>query len=441
MTEGLGTVHALRDAYDRGIKRPDETVRATLAAIEKSGDPLNAWQSLDPSRAQADADRHTETLAGGTVDAPLKGIPVAVKDLMDVAGLTTGCGSPVHAPEPAVHDATLVARLKAAGAVVLGKTNCLEHGYGVAHPDVGQTLNPHAPARTAGGSSGGSAAAVANGEAAAATGTDTGGSIRIPAAYCGLAGLKPTHDLVPLEGVQPLSWSLDTAGPIARCCADLAILAEVMAGRSMSANIPPIRGLKLGILSEHANDPDLTSDVGDAFAAAVDRLAAAGATIEWLSVPDVSFADDALMTVIGPEASVIHEDRIKTDPDAYAEATRTQLETGFALPATAYVRAQRYRRHLGYRLRAAMSGLDAIVTPTVPWTAPAENPPLDDPEGAAEMRYIAPYNLTGLPALTVPCGVAGDGLPVGFQIAGRPNQDAELLALGQALEPVLQRSV
>jgi aspartyl-tRNA(Asn)/glutamyl-tRNA(Gln) amidotransferase subunit A len=157
-----------------------------------------------------------------------------------------------------------------------------------------------------------------------------------------------------------------------------------------------------------------------------------------VNVPDLGFADEALMTVIAPEASVIHEADIKTRPEAYAEATRTQLETGFALPATAHIRAQRYRRHLASQLLAAMDGVDAIVTPTVPWTAPAENPPLDDPAGAAEMRYIAPYNLSGLPALTVPCGTAADGLPVGFQLAGPPNGDADLLAVGRALESILQ---
>lgn len=438
MPNGLGTLSKLGDAYRQGRRRPGETVRAVLAAIQTDGDPLNAWRSLDTGRAREAADRHTETLGDRAAGAPLKGAPVAIKDLMDVAGLVTGCGSPVHPAAPAGQDATLVARLRAAGAVVLGKTNCLEHGYGVAHPDIGQTLNPHAPDRTAGGSSGGSAAAVARGEAVAATGTDTGGSIRIPAAYCGLAGLKPTHDLIPLDGVRTLSWSLDTAGPIAWTCADLAVLTEVMAARSMVAPVPPACEVKLGILSAHADDSDLTDQVGDVFSAALDRLVAAGVRLERLTVPDVGFADEALMAVIAPEASVIHELDIKACPDAYAEATRTQLETGFTVPATAHIRAQRYRRYLGRQLLDAMSGFDAIVSPTVPWTAPTENPPLDDPAGAAEMRYIGPYNLTGLPAVTVPGGEAADGLPVGLQFAGRPNGDAELLALGRALEPILQ---
>ena len=436
MAEIGESIAGLAELYRAGRAQPQEVVTACLRAIEVAEAELNAWTSVDGDGASRAAGQGALELRAGHDRGPLHGVPVGIKDLMDVRGQVTTFGSRIHSRQPAGSDARLVARLRAAGAVILGKTNCLEYGYGVAHPDVRQTMNPWNPAQTAGGSSGGSAAAVADGQVWGATGSDTGGSVRIPAAYCGIVGLKPTYGVVPLEGVQPLCWSLDHAGPLARSCADAALLLGAMAGRSVECRPRPVRGLRLGVIAEHADDPDVQAPVGAAFEAALAALSAEGAEIRRVRFPDLAWIDDALMILIAPEASVIHAGRLAERPGDFAEHTRIQLETGFAVPATAHVRVQRYRRHLGEQLRRALADCDALVSPTVPWTAPPENPPLDDPAGAAEMRFIAPFNLTGLPALSLPCGPAGNGLPVGLHLAAGPGADAELLSIGAGIETV-----
>lgn len=434
MAELPGSIAGLQRAYREGTTTPLAVTTAVQDRIHARDGALNAWILTGDGQARDDAERLGRELAEGNDRGALHGVPIAIKDLMDVAGWPTTFGSLLHDGADADADAALVARLRAAGAVLLGKTNCLEFGYGIAHPDFGQTLNPWNPERTAGGSSGGSAAAVADGQAWGATGTDSGGSIRIPASHCGIVGLKPTWGLVPLDGVQPLSWSLDHAGPLARSCADAAVLLEAMAGRRCRPQAADVRGLRLAVIREHAEDADLTANVARVFEQALETLKAAGAEITHVDIPDLAHADDALMNVIAPEASVIHAERLGREPAGFAPETRVQIETGFAIPGVVHVRAQRYRRYLGERMRAALADADAVVTPTVPWTAGAENPPLDDPTGAAEMRYIGPCNLTGMPALTLPCGVADDGLPVGFQLAGPPHHDERLLGIGAALE-------
>ncbi|RDD61086.1 amidase [Ferruginivarius sediminum] len=436
MHEANDSIAALGRAYRNGHRAPVEVVRGCFERIAAVEPALNAWITRDAEAALATAEQLGRELEAGCDRGPLHGVPVAIKDLMDVRGQPTTFGSSISPEALAGRDATLVGRLRAAGAVLMGKTNCLEYGYGIAHPAVGQTFNPWNTSQTAGGSSGGSAAAVAAGQVWGATGTDSGGSIRIPAAYCGVVGLKPTYGLVPLGGVQPLSWSLDHAGPIARTCADAACLLSLMATRDVRPIPRDLEGLRLAVIREHAEDTDLQEDVGHAFEEALSVLSSRGAVIRRVSVPDLAHADDALTHVMAPEASVVHAERLAARAEDFAEQTRVQLETGFALPATAHVRAQRYRRHIGRQLRELLEEADALVSPTVPWTAPTENPPLDDPVGAAEMRYIAPYNLTGLPALTLPCGLGENGMPVGFQLAAPPDFDGELLAIGAALETI-----
>ena len=216
--------------YRSGRFTPVDVVEQALERLLRLEPALNAFANPMADVVRAQALQATIDLAAGRDLGPLHGIPVAIKDLIEVAGMPTGYGSQVHAPRMADHDALLVARLRAAGAVIFGKTNLLEYAYGIAHPAVGQTNNPHDPSRTAGGSSGGSAAAVAAGIVPLAIGTDTGGSIRIPAAYCGIVGLKPSYGLVPLNGVFPLSCSLDHAGPLARNVEDVALALACLAG-------------------------------------------------------------------------------------------------------------------------------------------------------------------------------------------------------------------
>ena len=423
--------------YRQGNLSPVAVAERTLARIEALNPTLNAFITVTADTALASARQAATELAAGMDRGLRHGIPVALKDLVDTAGIRTTCGSRVLADHIPSTDARIVRHLAAAGAVLVGKTNLLEFAYGIVHPDFGPTANPYDPARTAGGSSGGSAAAVAAGLCFAAVGTDTGGSIRVPAAYCGVAGLKPTYDLVRLDGVFPLSWSLDHAGPLARTAADAALLLDGLLGRRPTP-VPPaaLPGLRLGILTAHRTGHELERPVQDAFDAACAALARAGATLHDVAIPDLDLADGVLLSVIAPEASAVHGRWIGDRGDDYAPLTRRQIEVGFTIPAVTYVRAQQYRRHLTNQFLAAFEHVDAILSPTAPWVAPAEDPAVMEDEGAAEARRTGPYNLTGLPALTVNCGFGPTGLPIGLQIATPPHTDALCLSIGAAYETI-----
>lgn len=447
--------------YRSGELSPVEVTQLTLERIEAHqtghGPPtLNAFITVTSDIAMQAATRAEHELRAGTDRGPLHGIPVALKDLVDTAGIRTTAGSRILADHVPGQDAAIVTRLKDAGAVIVGKTNMLEFAYGIVHPDYGATWNPWDPRRTAGGSSGGSAAAVAAGLCYAAVGTDTGGSIRIPAAYCGIAGFKPTYGLVSLEGVFPLSWSLDHLGPMARTSEDAAILLSVLADVSLSDSGPTaisygiatsasdqarkrtaisaLEGMRFGVLAQHLQGAELEPAVRDAFDDAIRRLQDAGAHMEDVKIPDLELADETLLTVITPEASAIHARWIADRPEDYAPMTRQQIELGFAVPAVTYVRAQQYRRHLTAQFMHAFQQVDAILSPTSPWVAPQEDPSVVGDEGAAEARRTAPYNLAGLPAHTVPCGLSPEGLPIALQIATRPGADALALGIGRAFE-------
>jgi len=423
--------------YRRGDLSPVEVTERTLARIAALNPTLNAFITVTAEAARTAARQAETELAAGRDRGLLHGIPIALKDLVDTADIRTTCGSRILANHVPAADARIVRHLRDAGAVLVGKTNLLEFAYGIVHPDFGPTWNPYDPSRTAGGSSGGSAAAVAAGLCYAAVGTDTGGSIRIPAAYCGVAGFKPTYDLVSLDGVFPLSWSLDHAGPIARTAADAALLLDALLDRKPAPVRPAkLDGLRLGVLAAHREGKEMEPAVADAFDAACTVLARAGATLSDVTIPDLALADGVLLSVIAPEASVIHADRIAACPDDYASLTRQQIELGFAIPAVVHVRAQQYRRHLTCRFLAAFEQVDAILSPTAPWVAPREDPAVVGDEGAAEARRTGPYNLTGLPALTVNCGFGPTGLPIGLQIATPPGADAACLAIGAAYEAI-----
>lgn len=271
------SVSELGTGYRNGSFTPSDVAEQALARQAKLEPALNAFANPMPDEVRAQAKQATAELAAGQDLGPLHGIPVAIKDLIDVAGMPTGYGSKVHPPRMATQDAALVARLRAAGAVIFGKTNLLEYAYGIAHPEIGQTNNPHDPSRTAGGSSGGSAAAVAAGIVPLAIGTDTGGSIRIPAAYCGIVGLKPTYGLVPLDGVFPLSWSLDHAGPLARSVEDAVIALACLANKPMGLNQQA--PLRIGLIMGQFSQTPIGKPVTDLVQACLRRLEGQGATL------------------------------------------------------------------------------------------------------------------------------------------------------------------
>jgi aspartyl-tRNA(Asn)/glutamyl-tRNA(Gln) amidotransferase subunit A len=437
----LKSIPEIGAMFRAGTLSPLELTRLTLDRIAQLNPRLNAFITVTSERALEQAARAERELRSGVDRGPLHGVPIALKDLVDTAGIRTTCGSRILKDNIPQHDATIVTRLENAGAVMVGKTNLLEFAYGIVHPDYGQTNNPFdpgspdKPGRTAGGSSGGSAAAVAAGLCFAAVGTDTGGSIRIPAAYCGVAGLKPTYSLTSLEGVFPLSWSLDHAGPIARSSHDARLLLEGMTDVRLGRKLE-LKGLRFGVLQR--DGAEMQPEVIAAFDAACATLENAGAEMIEVNIPDLELADAALLNVLLPEASAIHARWLEARADDYAPFTRLQIELGFAVPAVTHVRAQQYRRHLTRQFLKVFDGVDAILSPTAPWVAPQEDPVFAaDDAGAAEARRTGPYNLTGLPALSVNCGFGPNSLPIGVQIATRPFDDALALDIGSALEELM----
>ena len=431
------SIAELGAAYRSGALSPVAVTRLALERIAACDEALNAFITVLGDRALAKAATAEAELRAGQDRGPLHGVPVAIKDLVEMAGVPTTFSSRAGSPREGRVDAPVIRNLEAAGAVILGKTNLLEYAYGAVHPDFGQTNNPWNPARTSGGSSGGSAAAVTAGMCAAALGTDTGGSIRIPASYCGCVGLKPTYGLVELDGVQPLSWSLDHVGPLARSCADASLFLGGLTGEPLTLAAPQMEGLRLGIMQHEGADRWLEPGVVARFDAAVKILERAGARIEVVSIPDISLASDAVLALIGPEASLVHQDLIASEPEKFGVITRMQIEAGFAVPGVAYVRAQLLQQELKRRFAALFDRVDAVISPAVPWVAPAEDPPLNDDSGPGEMLYSGLYNLVGLPALVLPMGLAGDGLPAGLQIVTPWGADALALSIGTVVETAI----
>ena len=423
--------------YRAGTLSPVEVTCLCLDRIDAHDGDLNAFIAVLRDRALSDAVTAERALKAGHDRGPLHGIPIGLKDLIDVAGVPTTCGSAAMSGGAAKKDARLVGNLVEAGAVIVGKTNLLEFAYWVPHPDFGRTNNPWDATRSASGSSGGSAAAVAAGMCYAAVGTDTGGSIRSPAACCGIVGLKPTYGLVDVDGVFPLSGSLDHAGPMARTCADAALMLGAMTGTRFAADPCTLRGLRLGILEPDPAAPRVSAEVAAAFEAACAALAGAGAVLTRTHIPELAHACGAQVNVMAPEASVVHAGRIAERAGDYAEETRFRLELGFAIPAAAYVRAQQFRRYLGGRFLSALERVDAILSPSLFGVAPVEEAAPEGGEWFDEMDYLAPYNLTGLPAVSIPCGSSPGGLPVGMQIAAGPHADALVLSIGAAFEALM----
>jgi len=419
----LRRISELIQAIERGERacsRANLDLLAAFERLDRLGRPLNAVVSVTgaPSRAAA---------------GPLAGQPVAVKDIIAVAGLPTRCGSPASDPAPAVADAQLVARLRAAGAEVFATSQCLEYAAGFAHPDIGDTRNPRDPSRTSGGSSGGSAALVAAGVCNLAIGSDTGGSIRIPAAYCGVTGLKPTHGLVPLDGVFPLSPTCDHAGTLTATAADGAALLAVIAG--LPAPPPAGPGRVIGVLAAQLADPSVTSEVRHALDNALAALAVAGFGLTEIRAPwldELPRWEDALAVIVAYEAYRVHEHR---DTGKYADGTRSVLDFGQSVTSGQYAAALADRDELLTAVDASLDEADVLAGPTVGYCAPEQDPPFGVGDDAAEGRFTGPYNLTGHPAVSLPVPVPA--LPVGLQLAGRRGSDLALLAIASAAECAL----
>jgi 2-dehydropantoate 2-reductase len=411
-------IHAIEDGR-RVCERANLDLLAAYERLERLGRPLNAVIDVvdAPDRAPS---------------GPFHGVPVAVKDNMDMRGLVTTNASTVGVPPPAEADAEVVTRLRASGADLFCKTNLLEYAAGSVNPTYGMTLNPLNAGRTSGGSSSGSAALVGAGVCEHALGTDTGGSIRIPAAYCGIVGLKPTYGLVPIAGVFELSPSLDHVGPLARTVRGAAELLAVLSGAPCP--VEPVRGVRIGVLRRQIAEPQLRPGVRDRVLGALDALARRGFGVREVDVEELNSADATLGTIVLYEAWQAHRTRYEAEADLYGPGTRHLLELGGKISEADYRAALADRDRIAAGLDRVLAEVDVLAGPTVAYVAPPEDPPFGTPDGDVEARFTGPYNLAGLPAVSVPCGPAEDGLPAGLQLAAARGRDGFLLSVAAAHE-------
>jgi 2-dehydropantoate 2-reductase len=363
---------------------------------------------------------------------PLLGVAVAIKDNIDVARVVTTNASTVAVPLPAMRDAPVVSRLRDAAADLLCKTNLLEYAAGSVNPAYGMTYNPRDLGRTSGGSSSGSAALVAAGVTDYALGSDTGGSIRIPAAYCGIVGLKPSYGLVPADGVFPLSTTLDHVGTLTTTVAQTPRLLEVLAGVSLEGERPT----RIGVLRRQLDDPDLTPGVRERVREAIEALGARGFELVDVDVPELELVDAALGTIVLREAWEVHRERYEREADGYGAGTRALLELGSRVTDDEYDAARADKERVTSAFARIFADLPVLAGPTVAYPAPPEDPPFGTPAGDVEGRFTAPYNLTGSPAISLPCGIAEGSLPAGLQLAAAPGDDAVLLSAAEAYEEV-----
>jgi aspartyl-tRNA(Asn)/glutamyl-tRNA(Gln) amidotransferase subunit A len=412
--------------FRSGTLTPSALTEELLARIARENPRLNAYWEVFAGEARAAAEAATRELAGGQDRGPLHGIPVAVKDLFDVAGHVTTAGAhPGFRPPPAPADAEVVARLRRAGAVLLGKTALHEWALGLStnNEHFGPTRNPHALDRIPGGSSGGSAAALAAGLALLALGTDTGGSIRVPAALCGVVGLKPTYGLVSVRGVTPLSRSLDHAGPLATTVEDTYLMLEAISDFRRTSAPKPRPLLAEGYFAEETD-----ARLMDLTRAATSRLGAA----ERVDLRDVKRVWNANTVILYSDAAAFHEERLKAHPDWFGASVRERLPAGLEYRGVDYARARDVQREWRGKL-ARLLGEDGVLA--VPATCVAATP-IGDPEGAALSRLMsrltAPFNLAGFPVLAVPVGEV-EGLPVGMQLVAAPGRESLLYEAGRAV--------
>ncbi len=440
-------LRSLTLSEQRELIRTEQIAASDLAdacycQIERLNSVLNAFITVIPP-AQSNPLPEDGNL-------PLYGIPIAVKDIFDTKGFPTTCGARFFADQVAEEDAFVVKKIKKAGGMIIGKTNMHEIALGVTNnnPHFGACKNPWDVTRTPGGSSGGSAVAVATGMALAALGTDTGGSIRIPAALCGVVGLKPTYGRISLRGVIPLSWNLDHAGPITRRVEDAAVMLEVMDGYdeqdpASKKTLPgdysshlqdSIKGWKaalaVGRFIEEATDPQALQAVRRA----AETLQEQGMMVSELNMDFLRDAALANGIMVQADAAAFHRERLKEHPEWFGADVRQRLETGATFTAIEYALARRTQAEMKRRLASLFEEYDVILLPTTPIPAPVL-----EGEDAVERarlltRFTAPFNLTGLPALSVPCGFSSEGLPIGLQIVARAWNEGGALRAGYAYQ-------
>ncbi len=438
-------------ALGRGDTTARHLAEAALSRAE-AFHGLNAFVALDPEKVLAAAEASDGRRAARTTLGPLDGIPIAVKDNYLTADYPTTACSDALPLEPAGVDATLVARLRRGGAVIFGKTNMHEWAYGATNTtsSFGPTRNPHNPRHITGGSSGGSAAAVSAGIVTAALGSDTGGSIRIPASACGIYGFKPTYGRASRHGVLPLSWSLDAPGPLAASLDDLAVLLSCLLGEDAgdaatrgSRPFRPVAAHSRTVRLLHLTGPGLerSAEVDASVAAALQS--ARGCMVDTRELPGMRRFFGAWETILHCEATAYHQPLLAANAAGFSTVTRAHLEAGQYLSAQELLRAQQVRAEFCTLLASGLGDWDALVLPTLPVPAPA----MDSDWQAFGGRRVTtqdsmtwfcwPGNLAGLPAVTLPCGLSSAGLPIGIMLMGRPGQDERLLQIAKRFDPAI----
>ena len=435
---------------------PVELTASVLERIDRLNPRLNAYITVTGEQAMEAARQAQEEIGAGHYRGPLHGIPVSLKDLYATKGVRTTAGSKILAEWVPDFDATVVDRLKEAGAIIVGKAHTAEFATGAlswrSH-HFGFARNPWNPEHSCGGSSTGSGVSVAAGMALGSMGHDTGGSVRLPAALCGISGLKPTYGLISRYGIIPLSWSLDHAGPLTRTAQDAALMLQAVAGYDphdpSSAHLPVpdfsrslgdnIRGLRLGVLKGFAEEIT-DEEVGKAVRQALTILEELGADVQEVSLPSLKYAEPVGEVITASEAAEWHEEWVRTRPKDYGPYQVQRFRIGLLLQATHYHRAQRIRTLITREMRQVLQRVDAIVSPTTGIAAPRIGQETARVHGREESvgRLLSwltrPYSLAGMPAITICCGFTTVGLPMGLQIAGRPFEDSTVLQVAHAYQ-------
>ncbi len=406
-----------------------ELTREALRSIEQHNPNLNAFLTITADAALKQAQQCDDEIAQQIYRGPLHGIPIAHKDIFDTAGIRTTAGTKIFADRVPQKDAAVVARLAEAGAVMVGKTNLHELCYGITsnNPHYGAVRNPYDRERIPGGSSGGSAVAVATGCVFMATGTDTGGSIRIPAAMCGVVGLKPTYDKISREGVGPLGFTLDHVGPITRTAEDAAICYSVMSGELVDGD--DSRTLRLGAPKTFffdRVDPEVSAAVR------------ARGEFRQVAVPDVEAINAIGRLILFAETATVWRRYLDRRED-FGSDVLAGIDSGLQVSATDYLDAQRLRRVLAREFSKVWDEVDVLITPATPTTAPKIGETLIEIDGVTEdvrlasTRLVRPFNVLGWPALVIPCGVSRAGLPIGMQLVAAAGKERDLFAAARSL--------
>ena len=440
------TIRELGARYRKRELSPVEVARALLARIEKLDPALHAFVTPTPDRALADARAAEDALRRGD-ERPLLGIPVGHKDIYLTKGIRTTGGSALFADWVPDSDSTVGRRWQDAGTVLLGKLITHEFAFGLQFPGhrFQPARNPWNLEHIPGGSSSGSGAALAAGLLHGATGSDTGGSIRGPAAFCGITGLKPTYGRVSRAGVMTLSWTLDHTGPMARTVEDCAYLLQAIAGHDAAdpaSSTRPVddyvgaldgnvRGLRIGVPRNYFFE-DADTDNVRAFEDALGTLRKLGADVRDLQIPAFNLSRSFMLIMLS-EAFAYHEQDLRLHPELYGEMLRERLLTGALVTGPEYVQAQRVRMQICADVAEVMKTVDVLATPTTPKTAPTFKT-MYDPELAFPRTNMPPFNLTGQPTLALPCGLSASGLPLSLQLSGRAFEEATVLRLGHAYQ-------